>query len=91
MEEMVHAMLPSILTGDGKLLMKSLFSFLPLGLQKLIGLHNDVADLSGIIGPLCSEVCEIMALLAAAWDLPVVSYYCPSIALSDKSTYPTFA
>ena len=61
------------------------------GLQKLIRLHNEVEDLSGVIGPLCSDVCESVALLAGAWNIPVVSYYCPSNALSDKSQYPTFA
>ncbi len=60
------------------------------GLQMLIDMWASVDDLDGIIGDVCSSVCQPQALLAAAWGIPVVSLACNSQKLSDKSTYPTF-
>ncbi len=48
-------------------------------------------NLSAIIGDGCSAVCEPQALLAAAWNIPVISWACNSPSLSDKSIYPTFS
>ena len=36
-------------------------------------------------------MCQPVSLLAAAWDVPVVSFSCASSLLSDKSVYPTFS
>ena len=47
-------------------------------------------DLDAIIGGGCSVVCLPVSLLAAAWNIPAVSYGCTSGRLSDKETYPTF-
>ena len=43
------------------------------------------------IGPGCSVNCEPGGLMAAKWNMPMVSFICTSTALSDKSLYPTFA
>ncbi len=48
------------------------------------------ADLAGIIGDVCSDVCLPQALLAAAWNIPIVTVACANPVLSDKSNYPTF-
>lgn len=48
------------------------------------------ARIDALIGCSCSSVCLPVGLLAAAWNLPEISYYCYSELLSDKSVYPTF-
>ena len=48
-------------------------------------------DLDGIIGATCSVVCQPVALLAAAWNIPMVSNLCSSGHLSNKTVYPTFS
>ena len=48
-------------------------------------------DLDGIIGAACSIVCQPVGLLAAAWNVPMVSYTCSSGSLSNKDVYPTFS
>ena len=45
---------------------------------------------SAFIGGGCSVVCEPLALLTAAWNLPCVSFGCTSETLSNKYDYPTF-
>ena len=52
---------------------------------------SDSADLDGIIGPTCSGVCINVGLMAAAWNIPMVSQSCMSERLSDKNVYPTFS
>ena len=47
-------------------------------------------DLDGIIGATCSVVCQPVALIAAAWNIPMVSNLCTSGYLSDRTIYPTF-
>ena len=42
-----------------------------------------------VIGPDCSAACESTAILTAGLDIPQISYSCSSIALSDKTMYPT--
>ena len=49
------------------------------------------ADLDAFIGGGCSIVCMPVSLLAADWNIPVVSYGCASDLLSDKKMYPTFS
>lgn len=43
-----------------------------------------------IIGPACGTACEAVGYLASAWNIPVVSYACGSLALSDKVIFSTF-
>lgn len=49
-----------------------------------------LANVDAIIGDGCDIICEPASLLAAAWNLPIVSWGCESSALSEKSVYPTF-
>ncbi|OTF83667.1 atrial natriuretic peptide receptor-like protein [Euroglyphus maynei] len=41
------------------------------------------------IGP--DESCACEALVASAWNIPIVSYKCIDQNLSNKTIYPTFA
>ncbi|XP_058122463.1 guanylate cyclase 32E [Anopheles ziemanni] len=41
------------------------------------------------IGP--DETCTSEALVASAWNLPMISYKCADIAVSDKTVYSSFA
>lgn len=52
---------------------------------------KQMGRLDAIIGDSCSIVCQPLALLSAAWNIPIVSNLCTSDALSDIATYPTFA
>lgn len=61
-----------------------------LGMSGTVALRM-AEGLDVIIGDGCSRVCQPQALLSAAWNIPVVSFYCSSFALSDKSIYPTFS
>jgi len=49
-----------------------------------------LANVDAIIGDGCDIICEPASLLAASWNLPIVSWGCESSALSEKSVYPTF-
>ena len=49
-----------------------------------------MADVDGLVGAACSTVCQPVGLLAASWNIPMVSYFCGSESLADKETYPTF-
>ena len=71
-------------------MLKFIHPFWPLGFQATVDIWQDVEDLDGIIGPMCSGACQPVALMAAAWNLPVVSYACSSGALSNTEQYPTF-
>lgn len=46
---------------------------------------------NAIIGPACSDGCKVGAMMAAHWDIPIVSYGCAASFLSSHSTYPNFA
>ncbi|XP_060529938.1 guanylate cyclase 32E isoform X2 [Cylas formicarius] len=46
-------------------------------------------NVSAYIGP--QETCEHEAFMAAAFNVPMISYYCAHYAMSDKSKFPTFA
>lgn len=61
------------------------------GLAMLIDIWDTSPDVDGIIGGDCSVVCHPTALLAAAWNIPSVSFGCSSKAFSNKTTYPTFS
>ena len=61
------------------------------GVAASIDLWNSTQDLDGFIGGWCSEVCEPVALMAAAFNIPFVSFGCTGNDLSNKVTYPTFS
>lgn len=61
------------------------------GLLAAVKLWSQVKRLDGFIGGGCSVVCQPESLLAAAKQLPAVSYACASDTLSDKNVYPTFS
>ncbi|XP_050310703.1 guanylate cyclase 32E [Anthonomus grandis grandis] len=46
-------------------------------------------NVSAFIGP--QETCEHEAFMAAAFNVPMISYFCTHSATSDKSKFPTFA
>ena len=58
-------------------------------LEKLYATFN--GELHGILGDVCSSVCQTAGLLAAAWNVPIISFLCTLTSLSDKTIYPTFA
>ena len=58
-------------------------------LEKLFAEYS--GKLHGILGDICSSVCQTVGLLGAAWNVPTVSYLCTLSTLSNKSIYPTFA
>ncbi len=60
------------------------------GMSMVIDMWASV-DLDGIIGDGCSSVCQPQALLAAAWNIPVVASPCANPVLANKATYPTFS
>ncbi|XP_064600660.1 receptor-type guanylate cyclase Gyc76C-like [Liolophura sinensis] len=43
----------------------------------------------GFFGP--EDTCTVEARVAAAWNLPMISYKCTESDVSDKTLYPTFA
>ena len=61
-----------------------------LGFKVAVESWSDYEDLDGIIGPTCSTVCLNIGLVAAAWNIPMVSPTCQVETLSDKDIYPTF-
>ena len=61
-----------------------------LGFKAAVDAWSEIADLDGLVVFTCSIVCQPVALLAAAWNIPIVSYLCSSSLLSDKEVYPTF-
>ena len=60
------------------------------GFKAAVDAWSEIADLDGLVGFACSIVCQPVALLAAAWNIPMVSFLCSSSLLSDKEVYPTF-
>ena len=52
------------------------------GIGKLLKTRTDV-----VIGPACSEACEVTSYLSEGQDIPQISYSCFAPSLSDKSTY----
>ena len=56
----------------------------------MLKLQENFQGLDGIIGAMCSIVCEPTGLLSAAWNIPQVSHSCSSSLLSNKRMYPTF-
>lgn len=52
-------------------------------------MKNKGADV--FIGPSCSLGCEPVALVAAQWNFPLISWSCGSTELSNTERYPTFS
>lgn len=50
-----------------------------------------ISGVDAIIGDGCDIICEPAAILAASWNLPMISWGCESSKLSEKSIYSTFA
>ena len=50
-----------------------------------------IAHVDAIIGDGCDIICEPAAILAASWNLPMISWGCESSKLSEKTLFPTFA
>eukprot|EP00794_Sanderia_malayensis_P009713 gene9713-10700_t len=55
------------------------------GAVKLLGNNVNV-----YIGPACSRSCVHGALVAAAYDIPMISYGCSSTEMSNTKLYPNF-
>ena len=49
-----------------------------------------LAEVDAIIGDGCDIICDPAAMLAASWNLPMISWGCESSLLSEKSIFPTF-
>ena len=61
--------------------------------EKAIGAAVDMynADVRAYVGPACSTSCKVAGLLSTSKGIPMVSYSCSSLSLSDKDQYPYFA
>ena len=47
-------------------------------------------DIDVVIGPACSTACVAAGYLAAAWNVPVISFLCGSEDLNNKNMFNTF-
>ena len=61
----------------------------PMGVGAAVDLYNQ--GIKGYIGPPCSVSCLSAGWLSTAKKIPMVSYSCSSIDLSNKDDYPYFA
>ena len=52
---------------------------------------NQAGNVHGMIGPACDLVCEPSGMLAANWQIPLISWGCSSSHLSNKDDFPTLA
>lgn len=59
------------------------------GIGAAVDLYN--AEVKAFIGPPCSKSCLSAGLLSTNKKIPMISYSCSSIDLSDKTEYPYFA
>lgn len=59
-------------------------------MKAAVQIWEELGELDAIIGDTCSVACQPLALLSAAWNIPVISNLCTSDALSNTVTYPTF-
>ena len=51
---------------------------------------NEDPKVDVYIGPGCSTGCIPGAFIAAHWDIPMISWGCAALSLSDKTTFPYF-
>jgi ABC-type branched-subunit amino acid transport system substrate-binding protein len=62
------------------------------GLGEVVNLWAHMREnLHAFIGPGCDTICESAGMLAAEWNVPMISWGCASSHLSNKDDYPTFA
>jgi hypothetical protein len=62
------------------------------GLGEVVNLWASMrTKLHAFVGPGCDGICESSGMLAAEWNVPMISWGCASIHLSNKDFYPTFA
>ncbi|EDV21316.1 uncharacterized protein TRIADDRAFT_30655 [Trichoplax adhaerens] len=52
--------------------------------------RNKQQPVRSFVGPACSVGCEPGGILAAAWNVPMISWGCASPSLSDKKKFATF-
>ncbi|XP_014672101.1 PREDICTED: gamma-aminobutyric acid type B receptor subunit 1-like [Priapulus caudatus] len=61
------------------------------GLARVVEFLTGDVRVDAFIGPGCDDVCQSAGLLAAHWNVPMVSWGCTSSALTAGDRYPTFA
>ena len=62
------------------------------GLGDAIEFRRDLAeDFTVIIGDGCDSVCETVGLLASHWQIPMITWGCGSVLLTDMDYYDTLA
>ena len=47
--------------------------------------------IQALIGPACSHGCKAVGYLSEHWNMPLISYACGSVELSNKLEFPLFA
>lgn len=63
-----------------------------VGLTAAVDLYStSTPKIHALIGPACSAGCKAVGYLASHWNMPLISYACGSVELSDKRSFPTFA
>ena len=67
-----------------------MYAYTKLGFKAAVQAWSEIADVDGLVGFGCSIVCQPVGLLAASWNIPMVSFFCASGSLANKETYPTF-
>lgn len=48
-------------------------------------------QIHALIGPACSHGCKAVGYLSNYWNMPLVSYACGSVELSNKEEFPLFS
>nr|XP_029711373.1 guanylate cyclase 32E-like isoform X3 [Aedes albopictus] len=63
----------------------------PRNLESYVEKMTEMRDegIAAFIGP--DETCTTEALVASAWNIPMISYKCADAAVSDKTVYSSFA
>lgn len=61
-----------------------------VGTKAVVEMWSSEGSIDAVIGDGCSDVCNPVGLLTAAWNIPQVSFSCAHPQLSDKTVYPTF-
>lgn len=59
-------------------------------LAQVLQTFQTYGNSSILIGPTCSLICETVGLIAAKYDIVLISPACVDIVLTDKRLYPTF-
>ena len=61
-----------------------------IGMQKLMDIWVE-NDIDVIIGDGCSTLCIPFSMLASTWNIPIVSWACSALSLSQKHIHNTFS